>query len=217
MGVQLEEGRVMETATATPKASATKEKIIEAAARLVYRKGFHATSLDMVAQAAQVNRGSLYYFFRSKKNLGLAVIDHYESLLHQNYLSPSFGAQAKGREKIRRLAESYALMPMQDSPCCGCPIGNLSLELSALDEQMRLRLKGVWEKVFEKIAGVLAQSQGEGELTGDVDPLVHARSFFSQIQGAHIIARCSQDEGALREDCERAFMSLPWAKDEESE
>ncbi|MCE2452068.1 MAG: TetR/AcrR family transcriptional regulator, partial [Nitrospinae bacterium] len=90
----------MKAATATPKgpkASATKRKIIEAAARLVYQNGFHATSLDMVAQAANVNRGSLYYFFRSKKNLGFAVIEHYESLLHENYLTPSFDMEASGR------------------------------------------------------------------------------------------------------------------------
>ncbi|MDE0333078.1 MAG: TetR/AcrR family transcriptional regulator [Nitrospinae bacterium] len=209
----------METATETPKglkASATKQKIIEAAARLVYHRGFHATSLDMVAQAALVNRGSLYYFFRSKKNLGLAVIDHYESLLHENYLAPSFDIEASGREKIRRLAESYARMPIQDSPCCGCPIGNLSLELSALDEGMRVRLKEVWDGVFERIALVLAQSQEDGDLPGNIAPLVYARSFFSQIQGAHIIARCSQDEASLYEDCERAFMSLPWAQKEET-
>ncbi len=209
----------MKAATATPKgpkASATKRKIIEAAARLVYQNGFHATSLDMVAQAANVNRGSLYYFFRSKKNLGFAVIEHYESLLHENYLTPSFDMEASGREKIRRLAESYARMPIQDSPCCGCPIGNLSLELSALDEEMRMRLKEVWDGVFERIALVLAQSQAEGELPGEIAPLVYARSFFSQMQGAHIIARCSQDEASLREDCERAVMSLPWAQKEES-
>ena len=209
----------MAVATATPKghkASATKQKIIEAAARLVYHRGFHVTSLDMVAQAAGVNRGSLYYFFRSKKNLGLAVIAHYESLLHQNYLSPSFDIHAKGSEKIRRLAESYARMPIQDSPCCGCPIGNLSLELSALDEEMRVRLKEVWDRVFERIALVLAQSQEEGDFPGEFEPLAHARSFFSQIQGAHIIARCSQDEASLREDCERAFLSLPWVQEEES-
>ena len=144
---------MIETATATPKgpkASATKEKIIEAAARRIYQRGFHATSLDMVAQSARVNRGSLYYFFRSKKNLGLAVIDHYESLLHRNYLSPSFDIEARGRQKIRRLAESYARMPLQDSPCCGCPIGNLSIELSALDEEMRVRLKEVWGRGFRE-------------------------------------------------------------------
>ncbi len=209
----------MKAATATPKgskASETKRKIIEAAARLVYQRGFHATSLDIVAQAANVNRGSLYYFFRSKKNLGLAIIDHYESLLHENYLKPSFETEASGREKIRCLAESYARMPNQDSPCCGCPIGNLSLELSALDEEMRMRLKEVWDGVFERIALVLAQSQVEGELPGEIAPLVYARSFFSQMQGAHIIARCSQDEASLREDCERAVMSLPWAQKEES-
>ena len=210
----------MKAATAAPKgpkASATKRKIIEAAARLVYQKGFHATSLDMVAQAADVNRGSLYYFFRSKKNLGFAVIEHYESLLHENYLTPSFDVEGSGREKIRCLAESYARMPIQDSPCCGCPIGNLSLELSALDEEMRMRLKEVWDGVFERIALVLAQSQEEGELPGDIAPLVYARSFFSQMQGAHIIARCSRDEASLHEDCERAFMSLPWVQKEESQ
>ena len=209
----------MKAAMATPKgskASETKRKIIEAAARLVYQRGFHATSLDIVAQGAKVNRGSLYYFFRSKKNLGLAIIDHYESLLHENYLTPSFDTEASGREKIRCLAESYARMPIQDSPCCGCPIGNLSLELSALDEEMRMRLKEVWDGVFERIALVLAQSQAEGELPGEIAPLVYARSFFSQMQGAHIIARCSQDEASLREDCERAVMSLPWAQKEES-
>ncbi len=206
---------MVETAMATPKgpkASATKQKIIESAARLIYHRGFHATSLDMVAQSARVNRGSLYYFFRSKKNLALAVIDHYESLLHQNYLSSSFDIEARGRQKIRRLAEAYARMPIQDSPCCGCPIGNLSIELSALDEEMRKRLKQVWDGVFANIARVLAQAQIEGDLPGDADPLVYARSFFSQIQGAHIIARCSQDEPSLREDCERAFMSLPWVR-----
>ena len=200
-----------------PKASSTKRKIVEAAAALIYQKGFHATSLDMVSRAAKVNRGSLYYFFRSKKNLGLSVIDHYESLLHRNYLSPSFDIEANGRERLRRLAESYARMPVQDSPCCGCPIGNLSLELSALDEELRVRLNEVWDGVFERIALVLAQSQEEGELPGEIDPLVYARSFFLQIQGAHIIARCSQDEASLREDCGRAFISLPWAHNGESE
>ena len=195
----------METATATPKASATKRKIIEAAARLVYRKGFHATSLDMVAQAAQVNRGSLYYFFRSKKNLGLAVIDHYESLLHENYLSPSFGAQAKGREKIRRLAESYALMPMQDSPCCGCPIGNLSLELSALDEQMRVRLKEVWDGVFERIAGVLAQSQGEGRTSREMSTRSCTRVLFSHRFRVRILLRGVR---RMRELCEKTASVL---------
>ena len=169
----------MESATATPKgpkASATKQKIIDAAARLVYQRGFHATSLDMVAQAARVNRGSLYYFFRSKKNLGLAIIDHYESLLHQNYLSPSFDIQARGREKSG--------VWQNPTPVCRfrilvlrMPIGNLSLELSALDEEMRVRLKEVWDGVFDRIALVLAQSQREGDLPGRITPLVFARSI----------------------------------------
>lgn len=208
----------MEAAAAAPKetrTSGTRRRIVEAASRLVYHKGFHATSLDMVARAARVNRGSLYYFFRSKKNLGLAVIDHHEAMLHESCLSPALGGAGRGSEKIRRLAERCARMPARDSPSCGCPIGSLSLELSGLDEETRVRLKAVWEGVFGKIALVLAQSREEGELPGDIDPLLCARSFFSQIQGAHIIARCSRDESSLRADCGRAVASLPWTKNGE--
>ena len=188
----------------------TREKLILAAADLIYRQGFNGTSLDMVAGAAGVNRGSLYYFFRSKKNLGLAVIAHYEALLHGHFLDPSFGGEGTGREKLARLADLYSHLPLAASPCCGCPIGNLSLELSGLDEELRLRLKEVWEGVFARVAGAVRQAQAEGELDPGADPGDLARAFFAQIQGAHLFARTSLDGDALGRDCRRALDALPW-------
>lgn len=188
----------------------TREKLVLAAADLIYRQGFNGTSLDMVALTAGVNRGSLYYFFRSKKNLGLAVIAHYEALLHGHFLDPSLGGEGTGREKLARLADLYSPLPLSDHPCCSCPIGNLSLELSGLDEELRQRLKEVWEGVFARVAGAVRQAQAEGELEPGASAEDLARAFFAQLQGAHLFARTSLDEDALRRDCGRALDALPW-------
>ena len=201
-------------APAKKKGPGTRERIVGSAADLFYLQGYQGTSLDTVAGKAGVNRGSLYYFFRSKKNLALAVIGHFERLIHANFLGPALEGERSGRGKLERLAELYSSMPRASSPCCGCPIGKLSLELSGLDEDLRLRLKEVWAGVIGEIAAMIRQARAEGALSPDADadakaePL--ARAFFGQIQGAHIIARSTLDEKALRNDCRRAFECLPW-------
>jgi TetR/AcrR family transcriptional repressor of nem operon len=188
----------------------TRERIVLAAARLAHQQGFNATSLDAVAQAAGVNRGSLYYFFRSKKNLALAVIAHFEALLYAHHVVPAFGSGKSGREKLETFAALYARMPSASSPCCGCPIGNLSLELSGADENLRARLEEVWRRLLSHIEEGLRQAQAEGDLESGPGAAGLARSFFTQIQGAHLIARSTLDARALEADCRRAFEGLPW-------
>ncbi|MDA0999923.1 MAG: TetR/AcrR family transcriptional regulator [bacterium] len=193
-------------------AGGTRARIVETAATLIYRNGYTATSLDAVAQAAEVNRGSLYYFFKSKKNLALAVIDYFETLLHTHYLDPSLNGPGNGREKIERLAALYSRMPSFESPCCGCPIGNLSLELSGMDEDFQKRFARLWKGIFGRIAETLEQAQGEGMLPTDADTEGLARAFFSQIQGGHLVARATLDADSLQKDCRLAVENLPWLK-----
>ena len=85
------------------------------------------------------------------------------------------------------------------------------LGVRLLDEDFRLRLKEVWEGVIEGIAGMVREAQAEGALDAKAESGEIARSFFGQIQGAHIIARSTLDQGALELDCRRAVENLPWA------
>jgi AcrR family transcriptional regulator len=206
--------KISQRGPAKREGGATREKIVRAAAQLVYSRGFNATSLAMVARAAGVNRGSLYYFFRTKKILALAVIAHFEALLRGHFLDPAFGGEGSGREKLDRFAELYARMPSTEPPCCGCPLGNLSLELGSRDEELRARLARVWGEVLGRVEGALRQAQQEGALPPGADAGGLARAFFEQIQGAHILARSTLDAEALLADCRRAIENLPWRDDE---
>jgi AcrR family transcriptional regulator len=58
----------------------TKEALIAAAAETFTRKGFHAASLDEIAEAAGFTRGAIYSNFGSKEELLFAVIDRFDDM-----------------------------------------------------------------------------------------------------------------------------------------
>jgi AcrR family transcriptional regulator len=61
------------------KKQATRNRLIEAAAEVISRKGFGATSVDEVAEHAGLTKGAVYSNFASKEDLFLAVIDRHVS------------------------------------------------------------------------------------------------------------------------------------------
>ena len=62
------------TEPATRKGRATRERIVDSAAALVFARGVAGTSLDDVQAAARVSKGQLYHYFRDKGDLVHAVI-----------------------------------------------------------------------------------------------------------------------------------------------
>ena len=51
-----------------------KTRILKAAEELLSRDGFHATTVDRIAERAQEAKGSVYYYFQSKGNLYLTIL-----------------------------------------------------------------------------------------------------------------------------------------------
>src|SRR5258707_15179901 len=50
-------------------------RLIETAMKLAYRNGFRETSLADIAEAAHVPVGNVYYYFKTKEELGEAVVE----------------------------------------------------------------------------------------------------------------------------------------------
>ena len=118
---------------------------MEAARGLFWEKGYEATSLQDVVQRASVKAGSLYYFFRTKEDLLLAVLDRYVGLLWPAVIEPAFARTSDPLERIFAILEGYRQGLIYTNFAQGCPIGNLALEVS--DEYPRAR-----EKIAENFA-----------------------------------------------------------------
>ena len=117
----------------------TRGKLVEAARRLFWERGYEATSLQDVILRARAKSGSLYYFFRTKEDLLLAVLDHYVDLLWPAVIEPAFGRTSDPVERIFSILNGYREGLIYTGFTHGCPIGNLALEVS--DKYPRAREK----------------------------------------------------------------------------
>src|SRR4029434_8589131 len=76
--------------TKSAKGAATRDQILDAAGRLIHLQGYHCTSLDDVLRESGVGKGNFYYYFKSKEDLGYAIIDRIRRAFVERGLGPAF-------------------------------------------------------------------------------------------------------------------------------
>jgi AcrR family transcriptional regulator len=132
-------------ATVSQPTPSTRERLIDVAQELIYLQGYEGTSVAEILEKAEVNSGSLYYYFKSKEDLLLAVLDKYKEMLWPVLLEPVFKQTQDPIDRIFALLAAYR-QGLEYTACTqGCPIGNLALELS---DHPRVR-----EKIAENFEG----------------------------------------------------------------
>lgn len=108
----------------------TKRRIVEVAFRLFHEQGYHATSIATILREAGVNSGSLYYFFASKEQLLLGVLEWALGALRPQVMDSVEAKTADPIERIFALLEQYRDGMKLFGCRMGCPIGNLALEVA---------------------------------------------------------------------------------------
>ena len=123
----------------TARGAATRSRIVDAAADLIYERGVDRTSLDEVMATSGVSKSQLYHYFADKDALVLEVIARQtERVLdaQQPHLEAldSLPALRAWRDAIVRLNKA--------AHGKGCPLGTLASELANESEPARKRLAG---------------------------------------------------------------------------
>jgi TetR/AcrR family transcriptional repressor of nem operon len=114
-----------------------RDRLIFAALRLFWEKGYASTSVSDVLQAAHMHSGSLYHFFPGKQELLLAVLDTYRKGIGAMLLAPAWEGVDDPLEKVFALLARYRENIVQTECFYGCPIGSLALELHEPDPVVR--------------------------------------------------------------------------------
>jgi AcrR family transcriptional regulator len=130
---------------AAPAPAATKNRLIVAARDLFWEHGYEATSLAEVVQKANAKTGSLYYFFKTKEELLLAVLDWYMENLFPVLIQPIVAHISDPIERVFALLDGYRKALVATGCTYGCPIGNLTLELGDSLPRAREKLASNFE------------------------------------------------------------------------
>src|SRR5579884_2844814 len=150
----------------------SREKILEAAASLFHRRGFQPTSLEDVLEASGVCRSNFYYHFRSKEDLGLAVLARQAGRFDADVIE---GILENERESPRsRLSR---------------PFGNLAAELGGSHPEFRSRLGAFFRRWEDAVERCLREGVAAGEFRRDLDTRRIAMALVSQIEGAVLLTK----------------------------
>jgi TetR/AcrR family transcriptional repressor of nem operon len=174
----------------------TRERLLQAASRAVYRSGFQSASLDAILAATGVTKGALYYHFDSKEALGYAIVEEIIAPdLRGKWLRPLQG----GKDPIDTLigiVQGESVRP--EDVRGGCPLNNLAQEMSPLDEGFRKRLAMVFHAWREGIATALRKGLTQGMVRRDVKPAEAAGFLIATLEGYVSLAKNAQDAKVMK-------------------
>ncbi|MBI2877017.1 MAG: TetR/AcrR family transcriptional regulator [Candidatus Tectomicrobia bacterium] len=166
-----------------------REEILEVAARLIHYRGFNHTSLDQILQESKVTKNLFYYHFKSKEELGMAILDYQAERAQAQLFGPALQGEGDPHQRIFRLLDRV-LEAAQASDCRGgCPIGNLALELSDIHEGFRQRTQEIFGRLASQIETVLEELRAAGRLQEGVEPKELALFILANLQGARLLGK----------------------------
>ena len=174
-------------------------KILSAAQSLIELRGYSALGVAEICKAADVPKGSFYYFFESKEALALAVIDEHWADQERTW-SRILTGDEEPLTRLRRLFEATEAAQLAGQQSCGtvsgCLFGNLTLEMSNHTEAVRKRLQGIFETQVDMVTPVITAAQRRNEVSV-ADPREAARSVVAQVEGQVLFAKLYNNTSLL--------------------
>jgi AcrR family transcriptional regulator len=190
----------------TRKGLATRARIVEAAAELMFRHGVAGTSNEDVLTAAQVSNSQLYHYFPGKGSLVHAVIEHQADTIidGQRPLLDELDSLASFRQWRDMLVE----LQRQRHCAGGCPLGSLSSELAEADEPARTALAASFDRWEAPIRDGLRRMRDRGELHDDTNVDRLALGTLAALQGGLLLTQAKRDVGPLEAALDLAISQI---------
>jgi TetR/AcrR family transcriptional regulator, transcriptional repressor for nem operon len=182
----------------------TATRILDLAEELVQTRGFDGFSYAHIAAELNVTTPSLHYHFRSKAELGEALIERYSERFLEA-LGEIDRQSSDAPERLRAYARVYGDV-LRRRRMCLC--GMLAAGYDTLPERMRQSVVRFFDQNEAWLARVLAEGARDGSLAFDGTPSVVAQSIISGLEGAMLVARPYGDAARFDAAAERILGAL---------
>lgn len=170
----------------------TKNKLLQIGAKYIHLKGFNNTGLQEILKEANVPKGSFYFYFKSKEDFGLEIIDVFLSFFEKSIGYSLSDNSLSGLERIKAFLNTTTDILNENNFVGGCPIGNLSLEMGDINEKFRLKISHAFSKMEEKIFDCLKDAQSAEEISQSIDIKSTASFIVNSWEGAIVRAKAEK-------------------------
>lgn len=184
-----------------------REELLAAGLATFHERGFNATSVEDITNAAGAPKGSFYNHFESKEALAAEAVRRYAekgrkrfALLREEKLPPL--------RRLRKYFEGLIQAVVSAGFTRGCLLGNFGAELSSQSPLVRERVGEAFAGWTDALAEVIGEAQKAGDVSRGVPAKVLAEFVLHAWQGALVRARVKKDRGPLDTFLKVAFSRI---------
>lgn len=176
----------------------TRDRILDAGAELILGRGFSAVGLAEILGRAQVPKGSFYYYFGSKEDFGVAMLERYFQDYDAGVVSLFNDTRITARERLLRYFLAWIDLHERSACEVTCLAVKLSGEVSDLSEPMRKVLSTGMTRMVERIATAIEAGVADGSLAPVQDAHELAEGLYAMWMGGALLAKAHRTVDAFK-------------------
>lgn len=175
--------------------SSTKQKLLDAALKLIWENSYGSVGVDEICQLADVKKGSFYHAFKSKSDLATAAFENYweqKRPLYDQLFSPLLSPLERLAGYCKVIIEDQKQKYKCGGKVLGCPFSSVGCELSTQDENIRQKSRELAGRAVKYIESAVKDLMSEGLIdVGDAAEL--AREIYAYSCGVVTQAKIDND------------------------
>jgi TetR/AcrR family transcriptional repressor of nem operon len=182
-----------------PDRGAARTRLLEAARDIIRAKGFAATTVEELCQAAEVTKGAFFHHFPSKEALGVAAAEFWSETTGALFASAPYHAPADPLERVLAYVAFRKAIITGTTAEFACLAGTMIQEVHDTSDAIREACgRAILGHAATLVADIEAARQQQGVTAGwSADSL--ARHTQAVLQGAFILAKAGNDAALARE------------------
>jgi len=175
--------------------SDAKEKLLSVAFDLIHENSYGAVSVDQICKRAKVNKGSFYYFFKTKTDLVVAAYEEHWRLKEPDY-ERIFALENPPLKRLELWCDYIRTVQKQRhkkyEQVCGCPYTSVGGELATQDKKVRLKTKDLIDRHLKYLTSTIADAVMTGAVEAG-DPEIKAGLVHAFVVGLLLRAKIYND------------------------
>ncbi len=184
----------------------TREIILMAAFEEIHRVGYQAASISNILDNTGVTKGALYHHFPAKIDLGYAVLDE----VIMNHINAAWVEPLNTGNPVDimiNLVLQAGNEITQEDIILGCPMNNISQEMSPIDAGFRQRIDSIYDNWRTGLSEALLRGQKEGFVSPDINTVQMGTVLVATLEGCIGLAKSAQSKDVLM-DCGSGLIQI---------
>ncbi|HYH97045.1 helix-turn-helix domain-containing protein [Hyalangium sp.] len=167
----------------------SKTKFLDAALRVIRAKGYEATTVDDICEAAGLTKGSFFHHFESKEELALSAADHFAAMAESAFAAAPYREAADPLDRVLGYVDFRASIMRGELPDFTCLLGMMVQETYETHPEIRKACDSHISDHAKTVESDIAEAKRRYAPRAQWDPGSMALFTQAVIHGAFILAK----------------------------